>query len=76
MDKEARIKEIFGLEKVANAKALTEHIGKRVNIAMEKMIVTCMIEDARIVWGNVQVLVSPIEGSGQQWVSEDRIIPV
>lgn len=34
----------------------------------------CEIVDVRTSWGDVQFLVKPVVGSGEQWVSTSRII--
>jgi hypothetical protein len=42
-------------------------------LRFEKLDVGVTILDVRQVWGRVDVLVEPCAGSGQQWVSSDRV---
>ena len=40
----------------------------------EGLRVRVKVEDAKTVYGQDRLLVSPVDGSGQAWVSVDRVI--
>ena len=46
---------------------LKELLGKEVVVKLDGLLVFCRVEDAREVWGKVQVLVSPMAGAGKTW---------
>lgn len=47
---------------------------EHVVVRLEKLDVACKVKDIREVWNRVDVLVTPVNGSGEQWVSMERII--
>lgn len=48
-------------------------VGKTGKLYIEKLTVSIHIREIRYVWGRTDVLVSPVNGSGRQWVSADRV---
>lgn len=58
------------------ARELQPVIGRKVSVRYESISVDCVVLDAREVWGRRDVLVHPVSGEGQQWVSADRCIVV
>ena len=56
-------------------KQQAELIGKRVSVAVEQTLrVDCTILDSRTAFNRHDVLIEPVSGSGNQWVSASRII--
>jgi hypothetical protein len=55
-------------------KEMASYIGKIVNLKVESLSIPVEIEDIRKVWQRVDVLVSPVNGNGSQWVSLDRVV--
>jgi hypothetical protein len=47
---------------------------KTINLRLEKSLtVECIVLDVRECWGRTDYLVCPVSGTGQQWVSDERI---
>jgi hypothetical protein len=55
-------------------KEMASYIGKVVNLKVESLSIPVEIEDIRKVWQRVDVLISPVNGNGSQWVSLDRVV--
>ena len=55
------------------ARQLTEVLGGHGNLRIDKLIVRVRVDDIREVFGRTDYLVSPVAGSGQQWVAADRV---
>ena len=53
--------------------SLLPMIGQRVLVKLESVRVSCMILDAKYVYGNQRYLVHPVNGQGQMWVDAARI---
>ena len=51
-----------------------QSIGKYFKIQIENLIVDVVIKAAKPAFGRVDVLVSPVSGSGQQWVNSNRLL--
>ena len=51
----------------------TKTADKLAYLRIHPLRVLVQILDSREVWGRVDCLVSPIHGSGEQWVSLDRL---
>jgi hypothetical protein len=49
-------------------------IGRRVSAKFESLWVECTILECKQAYGRVRLLISPLEGSGEQWVDETRIL--
>lgn len=49
------------------------YMDKDANLRMESLTVRVHIGDVREVFGRMDCLVQPLNGSGAQWVSSDRI---
>lgn len=64
---------------------ITDHIGAfqwnrhdanaPILLSFELLQVPVIIRDAREAWGRTDVLVSPAEGAGEQWVTVGRLSP-
>jgi len=48
-------------------------VGKTAYLTIHPLRVLVHINDTRAVWGRVDCLITPIHGSGEQWVSFDRL---
>lgn len=42
-------------------------------LSTDGLSVAVTVQDVRQVWGRTDLLVSPVAGSGQIWVSQDRV---
>lgn len=47
-------------------------VGQRVMVRCDELNVDCKVIDVKTAWGKPRLLVAPVAGSGQQWVSLDR----
>lgn len=47
-------------------------LGSEVDVRIESLRIRCRVLDARSVWGRTDLLVAPLAGDGEQWVSSDR----
>jgi len=58
-----------------DANTLSENIGKFgvLSILQSSLRVNVKILNAREMWGRVDFLVSPVEGTGTQWVAATRV---
>jgi len=58
-----------------DANTLSENIGKFgvLSILQSPLRVNVKILNAREMWGRVDFLVSPVEGTGTQWVAATRV---
>ena len=61
---------------ITTASEMKAAVGKIGDIPVGEMRVTVKIVDARERWGRIDVLVTPLKGSGQQWKSLDTLINV
>jgi len=61
-----------GTNEPTTAKELATYIDQDVLLDMENIQVYVRIMDVRSSFGNVQFLVTPLEGLGQQWVGASR----
>lgn len=43
-------------------------------LRVDNLLIDVEISDVRIVWGRTDYLVTPIQGTGELWVSESRVI--
>jgi len=46
-----------------------KYVGKTGLVQLEKVNVGCQVIDVRNSWGNVQIQIKPICGSGLQWIN-------
>jgi hypothetical protein len=53
---------------------LARLIGQTVNIRVEQFTVPVTVSDAKVAYGNVRYLVTPVGGSGTVWVDASRIV--
>ena len=49
-------------------------IGQIVVLRCESMEVHCKVTDVKHVWGKARLLVTPMAGTGEQWVELGRVI--
>lgn len=50
------------------------HIGRKADVRVEQTLrVRCIVVDVRSAFGRVDYLISPVSGSGSQWVASDRV---
>lgn len=61
-----------GTGEPSSAKDLGAYIGQTVTLGVDELWFEVRILDARSSFGNVQFLVTPMEGTGEQWVGAAR----
>lgn len=49
-------------------------IGTEVHIWIESLGIRCTIIDVKQTWGQVNILIVPVGGSGEKWVSMNRVM--
>jgi hypothetical protein len=47
--------------------------GMTAKMDVEKMTINVKVKDIRVRFGHVDVLVTPIDGQGEQWVENHRV---
>lgn len=47
--------------------------GMTAKMDVEKMTINVKVQDIRVRFGHVDVLVTPVDGQGEQWVENHRI---
>ena len=52
---------------------LNVNLGKPASIAVNGMIVDVTIKAAKHVYGTMRYLITPVSGTGSQWVNADRV---
>lgn len=52
---------------------LAKYIGRKGWLRIEGFNMAVEVKDVRHVWGRIDVLVSPVAGSGDNWVSLERV---
>ena len=60
-------KEDIGDEQLATLKGMTGHM------SVETLTIGVQIKDARRRFGHIDVLVQPLNGTGEQWVEKHRV---
>ena len=59
---------------------LSAKVGSHVDVLFNgpsgELLVTCKVLDARSAFGYILLLVTPLKGSGNQWVREERTTAV
>lgn len=55
-------------------KELAQNIGKEGTILLSNMRVSVRILDVKQAYGNTRYLVTPLEGIGQTWVDERKVL--
>jgi hypothetical protein len=48
-------------------------LGRRVYLDESGILIECIVRDAKISYGNPRLLIAPIAGKGQAWVSAARL---
>ena len=56
-----------------NVRKMSEAIGQTVLVSSDIGGVYCKVLDVRKVWDRVDLLVSPVSGKGETWVSMSRV---
>jgi hypothetical protein len=56
-----------------SAATLARAIGQEASLRSDGLWVSVLISDAKLSYGNVRYLVSPVRGSGTVWVDSSRI---
>lgn len=52
---------------------LTEYSGRTGTITLDALTVGVQIKEARVRFGHIDLLVTPINGNGERWVESRRI---
>jgi hypothetical protein len=52
---------------------LAKTIGREAILSSDKLCFTVQIQDAKLAYGNVRYLVSPVSGTGSVWVDSSRV---
>lgn len=55
------------------AAELIRNVGKVGLLTVDGLQIEVLIQDARQVWDRLDYLVTPVRGTGQQWVSAQRV---
>lgn len=55
------------------ARDMVNTIGKTGTLRVEELQIGVEIVDIRKVWNRIDFLVSPVNGQGEKWVSEERV---
>jgi hypothetical protein len=55
------------------AREMMPAIGQRVIARFESLLIVVSVKDERFVWGKPQVQITPLHGTGLQWVELGRI---
>lgn len=58
---------------MASASTLGQNVGKTATLHTNELKVSVRIIDAKSAYGALRFLVEPVAGSGQVWVSADRV---
>ncbi len=57
-----------------NALELSKAIGQHATVRLEQtLFVSVSILDAKKVYGTIRYLITPVSGTGSQWVNADRV---
>lgn len=48
-------------------------IGAKVRVRFESMQIDCTVKNVKNSWGQPRLLVSPVAGTGEQWVEMGRV---
>jgi hypothetical protein len=57
-------------------KSLAVLLGRKVAVKSGGLVFFCLVQDIRVVWGNVQILVKPMAGQGSAWRAYDEAMLV
>lgn len=49
-------------------------LGRTVTVKIETLRVECVIQDCKMSYGALRVLVEPVRGSGSQWIDQHRVV--
>jgi len=55
------------------AKQMTPPIGATISVRFEQLRMLCTVQDVKCSYGQLRLLVSPVSGSGEQWIQLDRV---
>jgi hypothetical protein len=55
------------------ANELAKAIGQTGSILIDSLRVSVRILDGKVSYGNPRYLITPVSGTGEQWVSADRV---
>lgn len=62
--------------RLMTSNTLKENVGKTMRwVATRKLIVDVKVKDARETFGRTDLLISPVSGEGEQWVSLESCKP-
>lgn len=56
-----------------NVRKLSEAIGQTILVSTDIGGVYCEVLDVRKVWNRIDLLVKPVSGTGDRWISMDRV---
>jgi hypothetical protein len=52
---------------------LAQHIGQLGSYYIPGLVIEVTVIDARMSWGQVQLQIQPVSGSGSKWVNADSL---
>ncbi len=55
------------------SRQLSDVLGAHAVVRIDKLSIRVRIEDSREVWGRTDYRITPLAGSGHQWVSAARV---
>lgn len=59
---------------MATCNQMLPSVGQTVTAKFEDLSVSCTVLDVKSSYGRVRMLVSPVSGSGSQWVDAGRLV--
>lgn len=62
------------MQSAVTAREMVPAIGASVSVRFESVRIECRVNDVKYVWGRIRLQVSPLAGSGEQWVELDRLV--
>jgi hypothetical protein len=54
--------------------SMAKLIGKTAKLNIERLLVSVHVMDVKTAFGRIDVLVEPVTGSGEKWVSSEKIV--
>lgn len=61
------------MSNVATSRDLQAYVGQTGRLALDGLTVQIKVTDARVRFGHVDLLLTPVAGDGTRWVQSDRV---
>ena len=59
---------------MTTARRMIPALGAHVFVRFEDLSIECWIKDVKNSYGNIRLLITPVTGSGEQWIGMGRIV--